>query len=360
MQASKPRPPVAATAAIDIRSRTSTGSFEAGPQETLLYAALRAGVAAPYECATGTCGTCKARRLAGVIINDWSDAPGGAYLKPERDEVLLCQTRALSACSFEVPGSINLAVSPRLRPRFGTAVLKRIERLTADVATLHLRPDPPLEFIAGQFAVFRAPGIAGYRAYSMVSRPDEPDRIELVVKHKPGGQFTDYLLSRAAPGDRLEWFGPLGKATFEPAEQRTMLCIVGGSGIASIMSILGSACGAGHFSHFDGVVYFGVRTAADVFYLDRLNRFAAAFPGGLKVTVVLSHDAPTDALRRCYPALAFADGFPHEVAARDLAGRFAGRVAYVAGPPILVDVALRMLVTQARLPARDIRYDKFS
>ena len=26
----------------------------------------------------------------------------------------------------------------------------------------------------------------------------------------------------------------------------------------------------------------------------------------------------------------------------------------------LVDVSIRMLITQARLPARDIRYDKFS
>jgi hypothetical protein len=43
-----------------------------------------------------------------------------------------------------------------------------------------------------------------------------------------------------------------------------------------------------------------------------------------------------------------------------LAGRFAGRVAYVAGPPILVDVSIRMLITQGRLPVRDIRYDKFS
>jgi len=40
--------------------------------------------------------------------------------------------------------------------------------------------------------------------------------------------------------------------------------------------------------------------------------------------------------------------------------KFAGRVAYLAGPPILVDVSIRMLITQGRLPVRDIRYDKFS
>ncbi len=194
----------------------------------------------------------------------------------------------------------------------------------------------------------------------MVNHAGRGEAVELVIKKKPGGAFTEWLFSRAAPGDRLEWFGPLGKAVFEPREQRTILCIAGGSGIASIMSILDVGCASGHFSHFEGAVYFGVRTRADVFYLDKLSAFAAAHPDNLKITIVLSHDTPTDALRQAYPAIAFASGFPHEIAGRELAGRFAGRVAYLAGPPILVDVSIRMLITQARLPARDIRYDKFS
>jgi toluene monooxygenase electron transfer component len=358
---SAPRPrPIPAAAAIELRSKTSEGRFEAGPQEQLLYAALRAGLAVPYECATGTCGTCKARRLSGVLINDWQDAPGCAYLKPEREEVLLCQTRALSPSSFEIPGSAKLAQAPPLLPRFGQARLERVDRLTTDVASIHLAVEPALDFAAGQFAVIRTPEIGGFRAYSMVTPAGHADTVEFVVKQKPGGQFTEWLFSRAAMGAPLEWFGPLGKAIFEPQEQRTILCIAGGSGIASIMSILAVGCAARHFSHFDGAVFFGVRTAADLFYLDRLSEFAEAFPEGLRITIVLSHDSPTEALRERYPALAFDTGFPHEVAARELAGHFAGRVAYVAGPPILVDVSIRMLITQARLPARDIRYDKFS
>src|ERR1700736_6221652 len=238
MAAPSPRSAPVTTVPVEIRSKTGGGSFEAGPQETLLYAALRAGIAAPYECATGTCGTCKARRVSGVLINDWAEAPGGAYLKPDRDEVLLCQTRALSACSFEIPGSSDLARGPRPQPRFGRAVLDRIENLTADVTTLHLRMDPAIEFTAGQFAVLRVPEIGGFRAYSMVNHAGTAAEVEFVVKKKPGGQFTEWLYAKAAPGDRFEWFGPLGKAIFQPEEQRTILCIAGGSGIASIMSIL--------------------------------------------------------------------------------------------------------------------------
>ena len=354
------RAPSKKAALIEARSKTSSGNFVAEPQEPLLYAALRAGMAVPYECATGTCGTCKARRLAGVVVGDWRDAPGNAYLRQDRDEVLLCQTRALSDCSFEIPGSVNLASTTRVRPYFGRGVIARIEALTADTIELVLDLDPPLEFDAGQFAVLRVPHIAGYRGYSMVNHPGSVTQAKFVVKRKPDGAFSDWLFARAKPGDAIDWFGPLGKAIFTPQEQRTIVCIAGGSGIASILSILEAGASSRHFAHFEAAVFFGVRTSADAFYLDRLQRFAETFPDTLKVTVATSHEVPAEALRARYAALIFESGFPHEIAARDLAGKFAGRVAYLAGPPILVDVSIRMLITQGRLPVRDIRYDKFS
>jgi toluene monooxygenase electron transfer component len=357
---SSSRPAPKPTALIEARSKASSCGFGAEPREPLLYAALRAGVAVPYECATGTCGTCKARRIAGVIVGDWAQAPGNAYLRADRDEVLLCQTRALGNCTFEIPGGANLASTARVRPSFGRGVIVRIDRLTQDTVELLLELDPELEFDAGQFAVLRVPHIAGYRGYSMVNHPGSSPQAKFIVKQKTGGAFTDWLCSRARPGDSVERFGPLGKAIFVPQEQRTILCIGGGSGIASIMSILEVGCSSRHFDHFEADVFFGVRTNADVFYLDRLRRFAEAFRKTLRITVATSHDVPSAEICTRYPSLTFESGFPHEIAARELAGRFAGRVAYVAGPPILVDVSIRMLITQGRLPVRDIRYDKFS
>jgi toluene monooxygenase electron transfer component len=97
----------------------------------VLYAALRAGVGA-----TGTCGTCKARRIAGVIVGDWAQAPGNAYLRADRDKVLLCRTRALGNCTFEIPGGVNLASTAQVRPSFGRGVIVRIDLLTQDLAVL--------------------------------------------------------------------------------------------------------------------------------------------------------------------------------------------------------------------------------
>ncbi len=354
------RPGAETSVLIEVHSKTGARTFAVTPQRSLLYEALHAGVLLPYECATGTCGTCKARRRSGVLLNDWPEAPGARYLNPDREEVLLCQTRALTESSFEIPGRADITLSPSVRPSFGRAVITDVARLTHDIVALRLRMEPALEFEAGQFAVLATPHVNGYRAYSMVNQAGTAEEVEFVIKRKPGGGFTEWLLSDDLRGEQLEWFGPLGKATFTPQEQRTIVAIAGGSGIASIMSILAVGATSCHFEQFDAAVFFGLRTRADVFYLDRLNRFAGSFPGTLRITIVFSHDEIDPSLRERYPALSFETGFPHEVAARDLADRFAGRVAYLAGPPILVDVSIRMLITQARLPARDIRYDKFS
>src|ERR1700730_19313544 len=126
---SVPKPP----ALIEARSKAPPAAFGAEPREPLLYAALRAGVAIPYECATGTCGTCKARRLAGVVVADWAESPGKAFLRPDRDEVLLCQTRALSDASFEIPGSVNLASAAQVRPSFGRGTVGRLDPLAPDM-----------------------------------------------------------------------------------------------------------------------------------------------------------------------------------------------------------------------------------
>jgi toluene monooxygenase electron transfer component len=46
-------------------------SFDAAPGERILHAGLLAGAGLPFECASGTCGACKARRVSGEVIDLW-------------------------------------------------------------------------------------------------------------------------------------------------------------------------------------------------------------------------------------------------------------------------------------------------
>jgi toluene monooxygenase electron transfer component len=65
---------------IVVTARNGTRDFECDQGEKILHAGLRSGVELPYECATGTCGTCKARLVSGRTESEWSDAPGRRYL----------------------------------------------------------------------------------------------------------------------------------------------------------------------------------------------------------------------------------------------------------------------------------------
>jgi toluene monooxygenase electron transfer component len=181
-----------------------------------------------------------------------------------------------------------------------------------------------------------------------------------LLKRKPGGGFGDWLFEKAARDSELDVFGPLGRAVFRPEEGKDILCIAGGSGIAGMMAILERAMQSDYFAHHRGYVFFGVRTLDDCFYLEELGRHVAASNGRLEVTLALSHQAATSSRHEREPALGLASGFVHEVAAQAMAGRYADAIAYVAGPPPMVDGALRVLITQAGLSAQQIRYDKFS
>jgi toluene monooxygenase electron transfer component len=344
---------------IVVAARNGTRDFECDPGEKILHAGLRSGVELPYECATGTCGTCKARLTSGRAQSEWPDAPGRKYFKVEGD-LLTCQSVALEDCMLDV-GPLKTREPETSLPRAFAGVLRGLRRLTHDVAAFDVDIDAPLDFAAGQFALLTAPGIPGARAYSMVNFDRGAERLSFVVKKKPGGGLSEWLFGGGAvDGARLGLVAPLGHATFHPDVKRHVLCVAGGSGIAGMMSILSRACAADHFHGWDGHVFFGVRTARDGFFLDELEAFRARHPARLAVTVALSDEDVPDALIAAYPGFGFARGLVHAVAGEHMKGRYADVRAWVAGPPPMVDASLRVLLREARLSPADIRYDKFS
>ncbi|HEX5769308.1 MAG TPA: methanesulfonate monooxygenase, partial [Burkholderiales bacterium] len=173
-----------------------------------------------------------------------------------------------------------------------------------------------------------------------------------LVKRKPDGAFSEWLFGANREGARLETFGPLGKATFEPGLGKNLLLVAGGSGIAGMMSILARAEAANYFAHHKGWVFFGVRTMKDAFFLEELSQTKA------EVTVALSEDDVPQ--HNAWPGLKFQKGLVHEVAKSAMAGKYHNVRAYVAGPPPAVDAAIRVLLLDAKLTTDNIRYDKFS
>ncbi|KUH93234.1 PDR/VanB family oxidoreductase [Mycobacterium sp. IS-3022] len=84
-------PPVVDGQAFSVTVASSGETVDVDADETLLTALRRSGVAAPYSCQQGFCGTCRTRVLAGAV--DHRDV---LLTDPERDGglMLICISRA--------------------------------------------------------------------------------------------------------------------------------------------------------------------------------------------------------------------------------------------------------------------------
>ncbi len=341
---------------IQVNARNGGHRFEATAPQKILYAGLSSAIGLPYECGSGTCGTCKARLLSGEIVDGWPEAPGRKALKGS-DEFLMCQCSARGDVALEVAAFVHEMETGAFVPRAAQGSVRAAELLTHDVLQLDVDLGAPMDFDAGQFVLVRVPGIEGYRGWSMVNYERGSRSMRFVVKKKPGGRLSDWLFAAPRAGATVDVFGPLGTATFYPALDKHLLCIAGGSGIAGMMSILARADQEGYFAAHDGHVFFGVRTLKDAFFLEAFSRLRQRCGERLRVTVALSDQ--TAAPCAAHPLLGFESGFVHEVAQRAMQGRYEGVRAYLAGPPPAVDASVRMLL-MARVSTADIRYDKFS
>src|SRR6185369_12449422 len=200
---------------VQLNARNRAYQFQTEPGARILYGGLAAGISLPYECGSGTCGTCKARLIAGDIDNLWPQAAGQKYLK-HAGEFLMCQCAARNDCTVEVANFVYNMDPGACVPAFRSGTLKDTRVLARDIIGFSVELAEPADFDAGQFVAMQMPGVPGYRGYSMVNFGRATTRLDFVIKRKPGGGCSEWLFKGDADGARVELFGPLGAATFYP------------------------------------------------------------------------------------------------------------------------------------------------
>jgi len=317
-------------------------TFDVGDDESVLDAARRAGLALPYSCLSGVCGSCKATLLAGDCA--YPHLPPNALNAAEvaHHQVLLCQAvprSDLVIAAREIP---SVAHMPRR-----TLPLKLVHknRLAPDVMQLILKPPrgERLLRLAGQYLDVLLPDNRR-RAFSIANAPHLGPEIELHVRHVAGGDFTHRVFTDLEPGALLRVEGPLG--TFVPREhsERRMIFVAGGTGFAPIKALVE------HFLHLGTrraiTLYWGARSQPELYMSDLPQRWADA--GALRFVPVISEREQAGGLRA---------GFVHEAVLEDCADLSAADV-YMSGPPALIDAGRRRFV-QAGLPEERLYYDSF-
>src|SRR5712671_1555203 len=98
-----------------VRLDPNGARFACAPGQTVLAAALAAGVDLPYECASGSCGSCRARLLDGSVASRWVDAPGLSDRDRRKgDRILCCQSVPQTDCVIQIrAGDCALPVRPK-------------------------------------------------------------------------------------------------------------------------------------------------------------------------------------------------------------------------------------------------------
>ncbi|KAI1697410.1 metallopeptidase family m24 domain-containing protein [Ditylenchus destructor] len=79
----------------------NTGAFSVAPGQTLLNAALAAGVSVPYSCQRGACGSCRVQVVSGTHERLRPATPDG--FRVAENELLMCQCRPTSDMRLHVP-----------------------------------------------------------------------------------------------------------------------------------------------------------------------------------------------------------------------------------------------------------------
>ena len=344
---------------IDITGRDGAANFDCRDDQEILFGGLAAGFGLPYECGTGSCASCKATLEKGTVDHGWLDAPARRLLSPGNSEILMCQARPREDCQITIRG--KMPEPSNIVPRSVGGVISTVTPLNHNVLRLVIRSEVPMPYDAGQFMLVDVPDVPGFRGWSMAAYDPIAETLEFTVKMMPGGLVSQWLSSADRSGVSVRLFGPLGKASFQPERDNAdLVCIAGGSGLAPILSILDRAANAGHFERHRADVFFGVRAFEDLYETDRLLAVAAAHPESFSLNMVFSEKRPGQVALASLPGVTITDGFVHETMGQAMAGRFDGILAYIAGPPQMVDAAMRLLVLQGKVPPARIRYDKFN
>ncbi len=335
---------------MPIVSLDGSVAFECATNDTLLRAGLRAGLAIPYECNVGSCGTCKVELIGGALTSNWAEAPGLSARDKAKNRVLACQSRPLGDCSIKVRLQDNCR--PVHLPRRFRADLSGMRDLTHDIRELRFdAPTAPL-FEPGQYALLELPGVAGVRAYSMSNLLNAAGAWHFLIKRVPNGAGSGALFEKIDIGSSIEIDGPYGMAYLRRDSVRDLVCIAGGSGLSPMISIARGMAAEPNLAKRSLLFFYGGRGPEDICGEEML----ATLPGyreRIQFIPVISMPE-LDIAKKWSGAV----GLVHEQVLATIGDRMAAFEYYFAGPPPMTQAVQAMLVRN-KVPFEQLHYDSF-
>ncbi len=320
-------------------------TVEVRSEQSLLDAALAAGLNLPHSCKSGHCASCRAKLLSGKIDYPQGRPLGISAAEAASGQVLLCQARAATA---------EVTVEARTIARAGEAEIRdlpcRIEKrvlLAPDVLQVFLRlpATEQVAFRAGQYLDILLDD-GGRRSFSLACPPHDASLLEIHVRLVTGGRFTQRLFDQLRDGALLRIELPMGQFAYQH-NARPLLLVAGGTGFAPIKSILRQIFEIGPVRSTH--LFWGARRQVDL-YEEAWVRALLRKHQALQFTAVLSAEA----------AVLSADwqsGWVHDEVLRQYPD-LSGYEVYAAGPPQMIE-AIRASFAVVGLEPERLYFDSF-
>jgi CDP-4-dehydro-6-deoxyglucose reductase len=332
---------------FQVTVQPSGRQFSCEPDETILNAAIRAGVGLPYGCKNGACSSCKGKLLDGSVTHGAHQDKALSANDEKLGISLFCVAKPHSDVTIEAREVAGVGDFPiRKMP----ARIARLEKVADDVIvmSLQLPASDRLQYLAGQYVEFMLRD-GQRRSYSLANAPFKDELMTLHIRHMPGGLFTDTVFTTAKERDILRFEGPMGTFFLREDSNKPMILLASGTGFAPLKALIEQA--VHNKSERKMTLYWGGRRPQDL-YMDALCRQWAAELPHFSYVPVVSNATPEDNWQG-------RSGFVHRAVVEDHPD-LSGHQVYACGAPIVVESAQRDFIAQCNLPEDEFFADAFT
>jgi CDP-4-dehydro-6-deoxyglucose reductase len=332
---------------FQVTVQPSGRQFTCDEGETILTAAIRAGVGLPYGCKNGACGSCKGKLVEGSVTHGVHQERALSGTEEEKGWSLFCCAKPHSDVVIEAREVLGIGDFPI--KKLPTRVAK-LDRVTDDVMILSLQlpANERLQYRAGQYIEFLLKD-GKRRSYSMANAPHLDEHVTVHIRHMPGGLFTDHVFNTMKERDILRFEGPLGTFFLREDSDKPMVLLASGTGFAPIKAIVEHA--VDQKADRPMVLYWGGRRPKDLYMHALCEEWARTLPNFKYVPVI------SDALAE--DGWTGRTGFVHRAVIEDLPD-LSGHQVYACGAPVMVESAQRDFVAQCKLPEDEFYADSFT
>jgi CDP-4-dehydro-6-deoxyglucose reductase, E3 len=219
-----------------VQVKPSGREFFVDGNDSLLEAALHAGLALEYGCSIGSCGKCKARILSGQVHKTrYSDFALTAAEK-NAGVVLMCCNTAVGDLVIEAREAHGAADMPLQNIE---ARVKSITPIADDMRLLHLQTPRTnrLRFLAGQSVSLELPdGLTA--SCPVASCPCDERNLQFHIRRRAGNAFAERVFGGLKDADTVRIEGPRGEFVLDEKSNRAPVFIACETGFAPIKSLL--------------------------------------------------------------------------------------------------------------------------